>query len=969
MDWRNLFGGSNSQTLTYHPLTIKNRTPTISLPSEILEAGISEWRLSLVGQFLGRLPKFQTVQRIIENQWRKGLQGSRLQLPLPKPDLNSLSYVLKSALMMKFQSKLKLSFKMAILLLFLLRYHGCRTVDNSSSEPTQIEVPQVNEEILEPFSKDINEPKDPEVDILSKLTDNSVIIEEVNPANLSSVPRQGRGKPTKDKASLAGSKIRFEALNYMDENFSIIEGSFMGNPFVISAVYRSNDDINRRQLWQQLHELDTSGVSDHCMAITWLDKEIPTNRPKPFKFFNFWTLHPNFLREVNQSWQTEFHGNPMKILFLKLKHLKSSLKTLNKSSYSNISSRVKQKRIDLEQQQLLSLKGEDTIDKELQIQQDLLALEEAELLFLKQKAKLHWIKECDKYPRIKEIDQNFLKEILNYSIPQESTSSLVKEVTSEEIKEATFGQGNEKSPGPDGFTPYFFKHSWSIVGEDGRSIVDNTLLAQEVVKGYGRKNISPRCTMKIDIQKAFDTLHWNFITTVLKSLGLPQLFIGWIEACFTEARFSISFNGTLIGFFKGERSISYHPKYKQIGLTHLSFADDLVIFCKGNVESIAEMWRLSSTFNLGYLPIRYLGIPLITRKLTVKDCDNLIESIKSRINLWSGKLLSFAGKLELIKSGMFNISNYWCRQLLLPQAIINKIEQLCSRFFWKGSDSAAKGARISWAKICTLKSEGGLGLKNLKTWNQACMIKLIKNILPGEGTLWVAWIKKYVLKENNFWQIEKRSIFSWSFIKLLKLRAVALLAISNRTITIREIWHEIRTNGDKVRWHSLIWFPLHIPKLTLETHSHLLFDCPTATHLREKILCKNGIMKYFSSWDDMIDWASNNWKGSFYCVVLPSTVFVPEVHVPKWAAVYIPSIITILNAVGTPRSLHLVVFWILFEMVTLHLVELGVGAYLFLMWLLRYGSRKEQLLRLPLPPIDRLLRHQFQLYQNLCSNL
>ncbi|XVF07751.1 hypothetical protein REPUB_Repub06bG0166700 [Reevesia pubescens] len=51
----------------------------------------------------------------------------------------------------------------------------------------------------------------------------------------------------------------------------------------------------------------------------------------------------------------------------------------------------------------------------------------------------------------------------------------------------------------------------------------------------------------------------------------------------------------------------------------------------------------------------------------------------------------------------------------------------------------------------------------------------------------------------------------------------------------------------------------------------------------------------------------------FYCVVLPATVLVPEVEVPKWGAVYIPSIITILNAVGTPRSLHLLVFWILFE--------------------------------------------------------
>lgn len=45
----------------------------------------------------------------------------------------------------------------------------------------------------------------------------------------------------------------------------------------------------------------------------------------------------------------------------------------------------------------------------------------------------------------------------------------------------------------------------------------------------------------------------------------------------------------------------------------------------------------------------------------------------------------------------------------------------------------------------------------------------------------------------------------------------------------------------------------------------------------------------------------------FYCVLLPATVLFPEVEVPKWGAVYIPSIITLLNAVGTPRSISLLV--------------------------------------------------------------
>ena len=42
-----------------------------------------------------------------------------------------------------------------------------------------------------------------------------------------------------------------------------------------------------------------------------------------------------------------------------------------------------------------------------------------------------------------------------------------------------------------------------------------------------------------------------------------------------------------------------------------------------------------------------------------------------------------------------------------------------------------------------------------------------------------------------------------------------------------------------------------------------------------------------------------------YCVVIPTTILVPEVPIPKWGSVYIPIIITLMNAVGTPRFLGL----------------------------------------------------------------
>ncbi|KAJ8433309.1 hypothetical protein Cgig2_012877 [Carnegiea gigantea] len=80
----------------------------------------------------------------------------------------------------------------------------------------------------------------------------------------------------------------------------------------------------------------------------------------------------------------------------------------------------------------------------------------------------------------------------------------------------------------------------------------------------------------------------------------------------------------------------------------------------------------------------------------------------------------------------------------------------------------------------------------------------------------------------------------------------------------------------------------------------------------------------------------------FYCVVLPATVLVPEVQVPKWGAVYIPTTITLLNAVGTPRTKATFIGlleagrvneWVVTEKLGDALkikLELGVGAYLLL---------------------------------------
>ncbi|KAK1408131.1 hypothetical protein QVD17_39765 [Tagetes erecta] len=73
-----------------------------------------------------------------------------------------------------------------------------------------------------------------------------------------------------------------------------------------------------------------------------------------------------------------------------------------------------------------------------------------------------------------------------------------------------------------------------------------------------------------------------------------------------------------------------------------------VYFCHvppGVKKSITDLLP----FEEGKLPVRYLGVPLITKRVRYTDCSALIERMDKRISLWLNKFLSFAGRLQLIR--------------------------------------------------------------------------------------------------------------------------------------------------------------------------------------------------------------------------------------------------------------------------------------------------------------------------------
>ena len=215
-------------------------------------------------------------------------------------------------------------------------------------------------------------------------------------------------------------------------------------------------------------------------------------------------------------------------------------------------------------------------------------------------------------------------------------------------------------------------------------------------------------------------------------------------------------------------------------------------------------------FASGSLPVRYLGLPLLTKRMTVSDYLPLIEKTRKRISSWTNRFLSYAGRLQLINSVITSLVNFWMAAFRLPSSCIKEIERLCSAFLWSGSELNGRKAKVSWADVCRPKAEGGLGVRRLKDVSLVCSLKLIWRILSA-NTLWVNWIKMYLIRKGSLWSVkESTQTGSWVWRKILKNREAA-----------KEFYQVEVKNGRKASFWYEAWSPLGCLKDLLSDRGYI----------------------------------------------------------------------------------------------------------------------------------------------------
>ena len=284
----------------------------------------------------------------------------------------------------------------------------------------------------------------------------------------------------------------------------------------------------------------------------------------------------------------------------------------------------------------------------------------------------------------------------------------------------------------------------------GRKGIDNVLVAQELFYAVdGKKGKEGYMAIKVDLEKAYDRLEWCFIHKVLQAFQFPQNIVKVIMSCVTSTKISILFNGEALELFNPSRGIrqgdplsSYlfilcmeylghlidkkcmegvckplKASRDNIGISHLFFADDLILFAKVDEDScetiskvldefceesgqkvsvdksriyfspnvqvelrreICSRLGIQATANIG----NYLGFPIKHKGVPRNRMNFIVERVMNKLAGWKARFLSFAGRSVLVKSVMSSIPNYVMQAASLLAHLCEKLDKINQDFLW-----------------------------------------------------------------------------------------------------------------------------------------------------------------------------------------------------------------------------------------------------------------------------------------------
>ena len=234
--------------------------------------------------------------------------------------------------------------------------------------------------------------------------------------------------------------------------------------------------------------------------------------------------------------------------------------------------------------------------------------------------------------------------------------------------------------------------------------------------------------------------------------------------------------------------------------SHTLYADDIMLFCQGNSESIKSISDLLKRYSLasgqhvnlaksiiyigamtnqrqqsianilgfciGVLPFIYLGVPMFKGKPKAIHFQHIADRVRVKLAAWKASLLSIAGRVLMVKSVIHSLLLHSILIYDWPVSIIKQIEGWIRNFIWSGDINKRKMVTVAWHKCCKPIAEGGLGLRSITKLNEASNMKLCWEMMTSDED-WCRLIRSRVLRGNKQDSPIRHHVFSsiWSGMK------------------------------------------------------------------------------------------------------------------------------------------------------------------------------------------------------------
>nr|KYP58785.1 Putative ribonuclease H protein At1g65750 family [Cajanus cajan] len=142
-----------------------------------------------------------------------------------------------------------------------------------------------------------------------------------------------------------------------------------------------------------------------------------------------------------------------------------------------------------------------------------------------------------------------------------------------------------------------------------------------------------------------------------------------------------------------------------------------------------------------HFPFRYLGIPIGDNPRKSTMWRPILDKIINKLAPWKDKLISMAGRVCIINFVLTALPLYFIPFFKMPKKVVNNIIKIQRAYLWGGEEDSRKVAWVSWDKICRPKQNGGLGIKNIKLFNESLLGKWRWNLFHQQGKLWANILK------------------------------------------------------------------------------------------------------------------------------------------------------------------------------------------------------------------------------------